>query len=101
MKSKFEQNFMMHLAGFLLTVVIIYIFLVTFLEIPSENVRYVDTVLGFLMGTVMTTIINYFYGSSKSSSDKSNTLNNESKNVESITIETVNNKDEPKINEDE
>jgi hypothetical protein len=40
------------------------------MTIPAANVRFADTVLGFLLGTIIATIINYFYGSSKSSADK-------------------------------
>lgn len=40
----------------------VYIFCITFLTIPKESVRFADTILGFILGTVIAQIINYFYG---------------------------------------
>lgn len=47
-----------------------YIFVITMTDIPEKNIRFADTILGFLLGTVVSTVINYFYGSSQSSKDK-------------------------------
>jgi uncharacterized membrane protein len=57
------------LAIVLIAFSIIYITLITFVPIPPENVRFADTIIGFLLGTIVSTIINYYYGSSKGSSD--------------------------------
>lgn len=43
-----------------------YIIAITFVPIPETSVRFADTVLGFLLGTGVSSIINFFYGSSKS-----------------------------------
>lgn len=58
-----------------------YIVAVTFLIIPKDNVRVVDTVTGFLLGTVLATILNYFFGSSKGSSDKTEIIKQQSNEV--------------------
>ncbi len=42
----------------------LYILLVTFVTLPTANSRVVDQVLGFIMGTIVATIINYWVGSS-------------------------------------
>lgn len=42
----------------------IYIACITFINIPTTSVRFADTILGFLLGTIITTIIQFFYGSS-------------------------------------
>lgn len=55
----------------------VYIGFITFGEIPKENVRFADTILGFLLGTIVATIINFFYGSSKGSQDKTAALTKE------------------------
>lgn len=43
---------------------LIYVFVVTIFPIPKENLRVVDTSLGFMLGSVLSTIIGYFFGSS-------------------------------------
>lgn len=58
----------------------IYIACITFMQVPSANTRVIDTVLGFLLGTVVSTIIQYFYGSSNSSKRKEDTLTDIAKN---------------------
>jgi hypothetical protein len=47
---------------------VVYLFCVTFINIPKDNHRVVDTVLGFLIGTLVATIINYYFGDSQTSS---------------------------------
>ena len=47
-----------------------YIILITTYNIPEKNIRFVDVVLGFIMGTVVSTLLNFFFGSSQSSKDK-------------------------------
>ena len=70
----FSKRYVYYLATFWSFVAVGYIFLITFLTIPETNVRFADTTLGFLLGTIVATIINYFFGSSKSSSDKNQLL---------------------------
>jgi hypothetical protein len=47
-----------------------YIVAITFMDIPPENVRFADTILGFVLGTIIANIVNFFYGSSRSSQVK-------------------------------
>jgi hypothetical protein len=47
-----------------------YIGFITFGDIPESNVRFADTILGFVLGTVVATIINFFFGSSSGSKEK-------------------------------
>ena len=51
-----------------------YIVLITIAEIPEKNIRFVDVVLGFILGTVVATILNFFFGSSQSSKEKTKEL---------------------------
>ena len=51
-----------------------YIVLITVAEIPEKNIRFVDVVLGFILGTVVATILNFFFGSSQSSKEKTKEL---------------------------
>lgn len=72
--DKFSKRFVYMFAAGWSIVAIVYIFMITFMSIPAANVRFADTVLGFLLGTIVATIINYFYGSSKSSADKNEVM---------------------------
>lgn len=68
--DKFAKRFALYLATFWSLVAAVYIGFITFGTIPEPNVRFADTVLGFLLGTVVATMMNYFFGSSKGSKDK-------------------------------
>lgn len=43
---------------------IVYIFCVSFVAVPEKNIRVVDTIVGFLLGTIIAGLIGYFYGAS-------------------------------------
>ncbi len=60
----FSKRYIYYLASFWSLVSVLYIVAITFYEIPKENIRFADTILGFLLGTVIATIIGYFFGSS-------------------------------------
>ncbi len=47
-----------------------YIGFITFGTIPTDNQRFADTILGFLLGTVVATILQFFFGSSMGSKEK-------------------------------
>lgn len=72
--DKFSKRFVMYLATFWSLTAVAYIFLITFTNIPELNVRFADTILGFLLGTVVATILNFFLGSSASSKEKTEVL---------------------------
>jgi len=52
-----------------------YISFITFFNIPTTNQRFADTILGFLLGTVVSAILQFFFGSSLGSKNKDNALN--------------------------
>ena len=54
------------------TVVIGFLFLIAivFLPIPETGLKYADTVIGFLIGTVLSTVYGFYFGSSLGSRDK-------------------------------
>jgi hypothetical protein len=72
--DKFAKRYVMYLATFWSVTAVVYIFLITFTFIPEMNVRFADTILGFLLGTVVATILNFFLGSSASSKEKTEVL---------------------------
>lgn len=71
----FAKNFVYLLASFWTVTTVIYIGFITFGNIPMENVRFADTILGFLLGTVIATIINFFMGTSFTSRMKDESIN--------------------------
>jgi hypothetical protein len=77
--DKFSKRFVMYLATFWSLTAVAYIFLITFTNIPELNVRFADTILGFLLGTVVATILNFFLGSSAGSKEKTEALTAELK----------------------
>jgi ABC-type nitrate/sulfonate/bicarbonate transport system permease component len=63
-----------YFAAFWSVFAVVYIFAITFATIPQGNIRFADTIIGFLLGTVVATILNFFYGTSKSSQDKTDKM---------------------------
>jgi ABC-type phosphate/phosphonate transport system permease subunit len=68
----FSKRFVYYLATFWSIVGASYLFFATFTTVV--NPKMADTVLGFLLGTIVATIINFFFGSSQGSKDKANEL---------------------------
>lgn len=66
----FNRRFLAYFAVGLCVAAMAYVAAITFLPLPEPNARFADTVLGFILGTVMATPIAFFYGSSKSSQTK-------------------------------
>lgn len=70
----FSKRFVYYLAIFWSFCGALYIGFITFGNIPEDNVRFADTILGFLLGTIISQILQFFYGSSRSSQNKDETL---------------------------
>ena len=51
-----------------------YIGFITFGNIPMENIRFADTILGFILGTAVSGMFSFFYGSSANSKSKDATI---------------------------
>jgi len=66
----FSKRFIYYYASFVTIITFIYIYLITFLEIPKDNQRFADCVLGFLLGQGLSVILAFFFGSSHSSQVK-------------------------------
>lgn len=52
----------------------IFMLIVTLHDIPEKNVRMVDTILGFLLGTAIAGIFNFFLGTTYRSQKKDDTI---------------------------
>jgi uncharacterized membrane protein YccC len=66
----FAKRFTMYLTAFWSICATFYIGFITFSPIPDANVRFADTILGFILGTVIATMLNFWFGSSIGSKDK-------------------------------
>lgn len=72
--DKFSKRFVYYFATFWSITSALYIAMITFGEIPAANVRFADTILGFILGTIIATIVQFFFGSSQGSKDKEEAL---------------------------
>lgn len=72
--DEFSKRFIYYFAMAWSFVTAVYIGFITFWEIPVGNVRFADTILGFLLGTILATMFNFFYGTSKSSAAKDDVI---------------------------
>jgi hypothetical protein len=70
----FSKRFTMYLTGFWSLCAAVYIGFITFSIIPEPNVRFADTILGFILGTVIATMLNFWFGSSIGSKEKGEAL---------------------------
>jgi len=70
----FSKRFTMYLTTFWSVAATVYIGFITFSVIPDKNVRFADTILGFILGTVVATLLNFWFGSSIGSKDKADAL---------------------------
>ena len=69
-EDMFSKRYVYYLASFWSVFAVVYVTAITFMTIPEAKVRFADTILGFVLGTVIATVMNYFLGTSKSSADK-------------------------------
>jgi hypothetical protein len=70
----FAKNFLYIFTSVWSIFAMTYFTFVTFGTVPEGGVRMADTILGVLIGTVLTGFFNFFFGSSKSSKDKTDAL---------------------------
>ena len=72
--SWFAKNFLYLFTSFWSIFAMCYFGFVTFGDIPPSGTRFADTILGVLIGTVLTGFFNFFFGSSKGSQDKTQAI---------------------------
>ena len=77
--DRFSKRFIYYFAILWTIIGASYIIGITFFEIPDKNVRFADTTLGFILGTIISQIIAFFYGSSLGSKSKEEALKKISK----------------------
>lgn len=70
----YAKHFIYKFAWFWAWASVFYFFFVTFVPMPQGARDFANIILGFLLGTAVATIIAFFYGSSKSSKDKTDIM---------------------------
>lgn len=78
-EDKYAKHFIYNYAWFWSVGSTLYFFAVTFAPMPAGGRDFANIILGFLLGTAVATIISFFYGSSKSSKDKTEAIVREMK----------------------
>jgi hypothetical protein len=73
-EDKFAKHFIYWFAWFWSVGSMAYFFAITFGQVPPSGKDFGNIILGFLLGTAVATIISFFYGSSKSSKDKTDAM---------------------------
>jgi hypothetical protein len=71
-----------------------YLVAVTFMPMPNTGAEHSKTIVGFLMGTVFSTLINYYWGNSSKGQTPPNTTTETTETISSVSTEKEN-KDEP------
>lgn len=69
-KEKWYHEFINLFAILIIMMVIVYLYLITFIPIEESNLRIVDTILGFLLGSVIGPIVVWAFRSSKAQIDR-------------------------------
>jgi hypothetical protein len=77
----FTQSFTNLLAAYLIFAATVYIGFITFGFVPEANQRFADTILGFILGSVLAAIIGFYFGSTKNSQRKDDTIQDAVRNL--------------------
>lgn len=70
-QDNFSKRFVYYFGAISALIGFAYIFMITFVDINPANQRFADTILGVVISAIIGTIYSFFFGSSKSSQDKS------------------------------
>lgn len=73
-EDPFSKRFVYYFAAAWSLFAMGYLLLITLYAIPESAQRYADTTLGFLLGTIIATIVAYFFGSSRTSHAKDSNI---------------------------
>lgn len=64
-RTRVSREFIYWYAAFITLFACSYIAAITFFTVPESSTRFADTALGFILGTMISAVIQFFYGSSK------------------------------------
>lgn len=66
----FSKRFLYYFAAAWSLFAMVYVAAITFAGVPEASTRFADTVLGFLLGTLIAAIVQFFFGSSRRDQDR-------------------------------
>jgi VIT1/CCC1 family predicted Fe2+/Mn2+ transporter len=72
--TKLAKNYIYYLATGVFVFSAVMVILLFFVSIPEQNRDVINFIMGVIVGTGLTSIFNYFFGSSKGSKDKDDLL---------------------------
>lgn len=72
--DKFAKRFIYYYAAAMTAMVFFVIAMLFFVEIPEDNKRIIDMVMGVIVGTGLAGVFNFFFGSSEGSKSKENAI---------------------------
>lgn len=72
--DRFAKRFGYYFAAGWSSFAVVFFFAATFGKIPPENLRIVDTILGFMLGTAIASIFSWLYGTTVRSATKDDTI---------------------------
>lgn len=73
-KEKWREKMTLIMAACIIGVSFAYLFMVTFLTVSATGTDHAKTIVGFILGVGVSTLLNYYWGSSSGSANKSNTI---------------------------
>jgi Na+-driven multidrug efflux pump len=73
----------MRVAVLIVLITFVYLFCVTFLPMPLAGAEHSKTIVGFLLGTVVASILNYYWGNSSKRNHPIVEAKNEAADLES------------------
>ncbi len=101
MSTDTDKKRVFWMAAGLMTSAMGYIFCITFLQVPDKSRDFANLSLGFLTGSALAAVINYFFGSSQSGRDKDASIKamaeNAPKLAENLKITTDAQEQPPKM----
>ena len=72
--DQFSKRFVYYFSAFWSVFGMVFMMVVTLVDIPKDNVNTVNVILGFLLGTAISSIFSFFLGTSRSSQTKDATI---------------------------
>jgi len=74
MDKDIREKIVLFMACAIIGISFAYLYLVTFLAVPETGKDHAQTIVGFILGVGVSTLLNYYWGSSQGSAEKSKTI---------------------------